>query len=552
MFKIVKGVPAEWGICFRTVPLDGTPWILSYENNTIAVGLYSEDIIILDAITGSQAAILSGHTDWVGSLAFSPGGTLLVSGSYDKTIKLWDMQTGGVVKTFYGHTGEIGSVSISPDCTRIASGSGDRTICLWDTQTGECKHIIKQQDAVSHVSFSPKDPECLISISDNKVQQWGINGNQIGPTYDGSHIAFSPDHTQFALCSGRAVTVQNSGSIKIVAKFHVTNDDDAYHCCFSPNNRLVAAAAGEIIYVWDIASSDPYLVGTFVGHTECVTSLVFSSSSCLISASHESVKFWQIGVLSADQVVTIPEPTPAASASIESISLQAGDGITISSNWNGVVKTWDILTGLCKASFQTPAKDNVWRDARVIDGKLILIWSKDGDMTHIWDVEKGELLQTLDTPTLRGLRISGDGLKIFCLDVGILQAWDMWTWKPMGKVKLEGNSCFLDSFCPGGSKIWVKFKDSSIQGWDFGTSNSSPVPLCKTLLERPHLDFIGSPPWWASGPPWIKDMVTGKKVFQLSGRYEKFSEVQWDGQYLAVGYESGEVLILDFNHLGSK
>ena len=24
---------------------------------------------------------------------------------------------------------------------------------------------------------------------------------------------------------------------------------------------------------------------------------------------------------------------------------------------------------------------------------------------------------------------------------------------------------------------------------------------------------------------------------------------QWDGQYLVAGYESGEVLILDFNHM---
>jgi WD40 repeat protein len=107
--------------------------------------VWGGDIIILDAITGSQMAVLSGHT-WVNCLTFSSDGKSLVSGSDDKTVKLWDMQTGGVVKTFHGHTQWVWSVSISADHTRIASGSGDHTICLWDIQTGECLCTIQQPD----------------------------------------------------------------------------------------------------------------------------------------------------------------------------------------------------------------------------------------------------------------------------------------------------------------------------------------------------------------------------------------------------------------------
>ena len=544
--KVVKGFPAEWGTCSRTVLLDESPHALSCENNTIVVGLWSGDIIILDAITGSQEAVLSGHTDWVRSLAFSPGGTSLVSGSHDETVKLWDMQTGGVVKTFHGHHGQVLSVSISSDCTRIASGSRDETICLWDTQTGELKHMIKQQDSVKYLGFSPVDPGQLTSISGGKVQQWDISGHQTGPTYDGSYIAFSPDYTQLVSWSGTTITVQNSDSRAIVAKFSVANGSGC--CCFSPDGRLIAASAGTIIRVWDIASPDPHPIGTFVGYTEGITSLVFSSSSCLISASEDqSVKFWQIGVLSTDD----PKSTPPTSASIESISLQARDGIAISSDSAGVVKIWDILTGLCKASFQTPAQGDIWRDAQLIDGKLIVTWYED-EQIHIWDTEKDELLQTLDQSECSGLRISGDGSKLFCLDDKILQVWEMWTWKLVGSVELEGDGLYLDSFCPGGSKIWVQSEDLSSQGWDFGNLDSLPVPLCKTFTEKPYLYFIGGPSWRTSSLPWIKNMVTRKKVFQLPGRYAKPHEVQWDGQYLAAGYKSGEVVILDFNHLSSQ
>ena len=48
---------------------------------------------------------------------------------------------------------------------------------------------------------------------------------------------------------------------------------------------------------------------------------------------------------------------------------------------------------------------------------------------------------------------------------------------------------------------------------------------------------------------WIKNTETGKEVFQLRERYAKPTDVWWDGQYLVAGYESGEVLILDFHHM---
>ena len=165
MVKVVKGLLAEWGTCSRTAALGDVSLALACWKETVAVGLMSSDIILLDAITGSQTAVLSGHTKYVRSVTFSSDGTSLVSGSNDGTLKLWDVQTGGVVKTFHGHTHPVVSVSISSNHTTIASGSWDKTIRLWDIQTGECHHIINQEQAVYYVSFSPTNPQHLISVS---------------------------------------------------------------------------------------------------------------------------------------------------------------------------------------------------------------------------------------------------------------------------------------------------------------------------------------------------------------------------------------------------
>ena len=539
----VKGLPVEWGMCSRTVFLGQVPLALSYWNNTIAIGSKVRDIIIINGVTGSQLAALSGHTGWVRSLTFSSDGVSLASGSEDCTVKLWDVQTGGVVKTFFGHTNWVHSVSISADYTRIASGSRDETIHLWDIQTGECHCVIKQQHSVYQVCFSPKDPQYLLSVSGKRVWQWDINGHQIPPTYDGSCVTFSPDGTQFALCNRTVVTVQNSDSRAVVAEFHAFNSN-TYHCCFSPDSRLVAVTAGYNAYVWDITSSDPHLIETFIGHTGDITSLAFTSPSSLISTSHDKlVKFWQIGGSSTDPAATDPKFIPSTSASIESVSLQARDGIAISSDSAGVVKTWDIVTGLYKTSFQTPAKGYCWRDAQLIDGRLILVWLQDKKL-YVWDAGKDELLQTLDVSESGCPRISGDGSKIFWLGDELIQAWSMWTWEHVGEVQVE-RGWGLDYLQVDSSRIWVWLKDSSTQGWDFGVLGSSPVPLSNPSIERPCLDLI--PNLWK-----IKDTVTGRNIFQLSGGYANVNAAQWDGWYLVVGYQSGEVLILDFHFMHPK
>ena len=541
---MVKGTETGWGTCSRTVSLDRKILNLSYWNNIIAVGSAPSDIIILDAITGSQRAILSGHTDEVNCLTFSADGRSLVSGSDDRTVKLWDIQTGGAVKTFHGHTAQVWSTSISADCTRIASGSADSTVYLWDIQTGVSLCTIKQQHPVEHVSFSPMDPQHLISISGGKVWWWDVDGHQIPPIYDGSSISFSPDHTQFILCNGTVVTVQNSDSGTIVAEFHVAGPN-AKDCCFSPDGRLVAAAAWNTAYVWDITSPDPHLVETFFGPTDGISSLVFSSPFSLISASEESVRFWQLSALSADQAITDPESPP-----IRSVSLQARAGIAISSDQDGVVKTWDLSTGLCKATFQIPDMPTNNKDAKMIDGRLIFAWYNNGKI-HIWDTEKGELIKTMDplkTPGCIELRISGDGSKVLFLHQGGIQAWSMWTWEHVGEVKLESmGRAYLGYLSIDSSRVWIYSGDSLTQeGWDFGVSGSSPVPFDPST-GRPHLELIGGIE--TDGPPWIKDTATGKEVFQLRGKYAKPVDIQWDGQYLVAGYGFGEILILDFHHV---
>jgi len=292
---------------------------------------------------------------------------------------------------------------------QIASGSTDNTIHLWDARTGRCCCVIDQHNGhINTVIFSPINSQLLISASaDNTIRQWDIDGHQIGPECEGEYVVFSSDGTCFISWGKLAATIQSSISGAVITKLQAPSIPVGYYC-FSPDDRFVASSSDHKIYIWDITGSNPHLVKTFFGHNHTMRSIIFSTS-LIISSGAGPIEFWQIGNLLKNQVPVNSASKPPSSAPIVSVSLDTNNDIAISSDSDGVVRTWDILTGLCKASFHIPP--SCLRDVQLVDGRLILVWYT-SEKICIWDVENRELLQTVDAPPmLRALppRISADG-----------------------------------------------------------------------------------------------------------------------------------------------
>jgi WD40 repeat protein len=100
----------------------------NYDNDFVLWSVQKHDYEVIK--------ILTGHTDRVNSIVFSPNGQTALSGSLDHTLKLWDIATGNEIRACKGHMLGVTSVVFSPDGLTALSGSLDKTSKLWDVATG--------------------------------------------------------------------------------------------------------------------------------------------------------------------------------------------------------------------------------------------------------------------------------------------------------------------------------------------------------------------------------------------------------------------------------
>src|SRR5581483_5493715 len=68
---------------------------------------------IWDVATMKPVATLEGHTDRVAALAFSPDGSLLVTGGVDSTARVWDLKTNEATHVIKDHGKEVTAVAFS-------------------------------------------------------------------------------------------------------------------------------------------------------------------------------------------------------------------------------------------------------------------------------------------------------------------------------------------------------------------------------------------------------------------------------------------------------
>jgi len=279
------------GRCIRRFP--GDKVVVSPDGRYAAtiVGVYTKrpQLLLSDATTGRQVAVLEGHARSVDGLAFSPDSRRLLSGDTDGQVILWDVESARQLLGFQSDD------AVGPFAVRNGAG--------WLAFSPDGRLALVASNMFYMPSFKPDYPQLWDLTTGRRVRTLrppaapGADPNSIA---DGQYLAiFSPDG-QSIVTGGRA---QKQGIIhwwdtatgQLIRTLH-GHKHNIQSLAFSPNGHyLVSTSRDASVIVWD--GRNGARLRDFAGVTGWAFEAAFAPDSrrVLISTTEGGCQLWDAG-----------------------------------------------------------------------------------------------------------------------------------------------------------------------------------------------------------------------------------------------------------------
>ncbi|MCS5489920.1 WD40 repeat domain-containing protein [Algoriphagus limi] len=147
----------------------------------LAIGLSDHTVKILDLSEDFKPiANLTGHSNSVFALSFSPDEELLISGARDAHLKFWETNSYTQKENIIAHMYAINYLSFREDGAYFVTCSMDKSIKVWDTQQQKLLKVIDKARNAGHgtsinkVIWSTYSQD-VISVSDDRtISIWNL------------------------------------------------------------------------------------------------------------------------------------------------------------------------------------------------------------------------------------------------------------------------------------------------------------------------------------------------------------------------------------------
>jgi WD40 repeat protein len=346
------------------------------ESAVIAVETDRKTIVVSTlnaARTVQPVEELVGHTNSVYSTAFMPGSNTLVSGSLDGSVILWSLAPAGrpqrLGNPLTGHTAGIGGLAFNPNGDILATAGIriDNSVLLWDVSNPKAATAVG-----SRLSGSPGDSE----------------------TYDAA-VAFTSD--------GRTLAMADNDRRHVVDLWNVAdprhaislgpplgvNAGDVTSVAFSRDGRLLAAATGKDVVLWDV--TDPHvprqlaqLVTTHSGKIVAL-GLTPDAQTMVTASADKTLQIWDIKDPARPQQIN-RTVTPHTN-DLFAAALSADGKILATGGADRFVQVWDLADPANPRPLGQPldGADMVVSLAFAPDGGTLAVGDVAG-ATQLWDV----------------------------------------------------------------------------------------------------------------------------------------------------------------------
>jgi WD40 repeat protein len=154
---------------------------ISTAHRQVAVGYSDYQIRVFDLDSLDLIQTLSGHTNSVFTVTYSPDGLYLISGSRDAHLKVWNIDQGyGLQKDIAAHLYAINHIVFSADGQYFTTASMDKSIKLWSATDFKLLKVIDKARHAGHATSVNKllwtaHQNRLVSCSDDRmVSVWEL------------------------------------------------------------------------------------------------------------------------------------------------------------------------------------------------------------------------------------------------------------------------------------------------------------------------------------------------------------------------------------------
>ena len=386
----------------HTLPHSGITAGLAFSPDRSRLAIADHDayaVKIWDTASWQELVTLTGHTDGVNDVAFSPDGSRLASVSSDRSARIWDVETGDQLFILEGHTGFVFGIDFNADSNQIATGSADATAKIWDAETGrEILTLAGHATGIGNVAFSP-DGKTLATGSAEGAKLWDITpeGSRewltlAGHTDVAFRLDYSPDGSLLAT-SGFDGTAR-VWDTTFGEELHRLEGHTSlvYDANFNFDGSLLATASydGSVI-LWDLATRQE--VRRIQGECGSIPNAVFSpdGSRLLIACENGTAKLWDTNT--GELMLTLQGHEGNIFSDVFGVAFSPNGEYLATAGWDGKAKVWETASGKELLTLSGHS-DRVNHVAFSPDGQYLATASWDGTAI-IWTIPSGRELRTL-------------------------------------------------------------------------------------------------------------------------------------------------------------